>query len=149
MGIDLKELVADSNRRSAERRQRFLDLLANDFPDLEIDERKLNMDVVVAIYQIDNMRYIKLDYAYGAYLRYTDLYYDVDWLDRYYGGKYKTIELGSRLLLVSDWDSCLGADVKEYWNGSGKRIKGKRRRRAAHQSTKGTYIELNGKRHYL
>lgn len=146
---ELKDLIEADKRRTEERRQKYADMIKAARPDLEVDPAKINTDIMNGSYQISNLEYLSIDYVYGVFERKTDLAYGIEFANEYEGGQYKLIEIGYRVILVSGWTSCIGARVTEYWKDSGKQLKGKRRYRTVHESSKGVYIELNKKRYYL
>lgn len=145
---ELKAWEEETKARNAKWKAIRLEQLRKDFPELIIDEAKAHVvDVTDLKYQANNLEYYQVKH-YGALRLPTDLGYALEWLQKY-NTPYQIIETSYRLYLISDWDSCLGATVETYWKESGRKFKGQRRRRATHETTKGLYIELDGKRQYL
>ena len=145
---EFKKVIEEREARQAEWKTRRLETLAKEMPDLVIDEKKARLESDLSLtYQLDLSRYIKVEY-WGALELKTDYGFHIDFLNKW-GEEFVVIEKEYSVVVISDWDSCIGAGYEEFSKGTGKRYKGKRRRRVVNESSKGKYIELNGKRHYI
>jgi len=120
-------------------------------PGLEIDESKAQtVDVTDLAYRLNNREYYHVN-IYGVTLRKTKLGLYIEMAEeskKKYGSQYEIFETDNKVYLIEELISSQ-VFVHEFFKDSGNKVKGKRRSRKVNKSTKGSYITLEGKRHYV
>lgn len=145
---EFKTMIEEGKKRDHERRLKLREDIKKEFPGLEIEGLKEGGSLYTGyrVY-LSNLEYVEHEGVY-IYKRPTDLGYAIKFAEE--GAKaYELIEVSDyKVVMVEEflgWSVWVG----EYVADSGSKLKGKRRTRKVHESSKGRYIELNGKRHYI
>jgi len=146
-----KEQRAEDAIREAKqvaRKQERLAQLTAQYPEVAIDMSKARIvDFTDVHYQEDLSTYYLIAY-YGAIKLPTDYGWTTNYIKER-GDAYQVVAKQYTVYVISEIDSCLGATVDCFQPKNGSRIKGQRRNRVVHETSKGKYIELDGKRQYL
>lgn len=140
---ELNQMIEESKERHARYMEKRLAQLQEEAPDLVIDPKKARLaSGFNLIYQVDNLSYYEVNHSFAILLT-TDLANAIK-----YAGTYQAIETSWKSFVVS----CpIGNEVRvqEFFKDTGNRLKGKRAWRRILTNSKGTYVTLDGTRHYL
>ena len=145
---EFKEMIEEGRVRDQERRERLTAKIKEEFPGLELDGLKTGGSLYgdYRIY-LNNLEYIGCDGVY-CYRRPTDLGLYLGWAVEK-GRGYELVETGYRTVLLEEYAGTWAVWSYEFFTDSGSKLKGRRITKKVHQSSKGHYVELNGKRHYV
>ena len=142
-----KDLVVEGMKRDAERRSRLHGIILKESPDLDISALKEDGSLYgeYKLY-LNNKEYIGCDGICVVRSK-TDLGLHIKWAgDR--GNAHEIVETEWRVFFLEEmtegyvWYSA-------FFGNTGERIKGARSLKRVHRSTKGAYVILGNKRHYV
>lgn len=147
---NLRKQMADHKAYMEERQGKMLKVITDEYPELDVDSCELMLvDGRTLRLYLDNTCYLEVNGLHGFVLESpTQLGIGIEIAKKVTGG-YQLVHFNSYAVALITPGYGDRIRVQEYTASKGSRCKGKRHYRTVHESTKGRYVELGGRRHYL
>lgn len=142
---EMQDFITDGRARDAERRLTLRERIKKEFPDINIEGLQ-ECGSLYGDYRImlNNMEYLSCDGVFTFKME-TDLAMRIRWAEE---ETYEIVETENITYFIRsfvDWK----VFIDEFYTGTGTKISYRRSTRVVNESSKGHYIELKGKRHYV
>jgi hypothetical protein len=147
MEKSIKEMIKESKERDAKRVKQLHEKIKAKFPGLEIKNLKTGGSLYGEyIVYLNERECIKVD-SFMVYKSTTDLGFNIKYAEER-GEQYEVVETKNYIYVI---ESCFDWQVWiiKFFKGTGKHVKGTQISRKVYTTGKGSYINLEGKRHYV